>query len=328
MGHPQKRFLCILPNRLGDIIFCTPAIALLRELKPDACIDVVSGSTMAEQVLARNPAVNNIYICPKPRMMKRFTHDYDAVFCLNYGKTIAKMVQYIKAPCYIREQATPQRQHAAQLPISAVAKALLGHTQIADRGYCLYPSDEDYQRVTNLLQQQDVDIAKRPTLIGFQICCSRATRYGHGLLRPSKKAQLYRVWEVQRFYALAQALYALDNSIHIVLTGSDTQDAALKPIRALPYVIDFIGKTTVLETTVLISQLSLFVTIDTGPLHIAAATAVPIVALLGGTLPEVTGPFPMRDNITVIQAESMDAISVEEVLQAVISMLQQTTQTD
>jgi ADP-heptose:LPS heptosyltransferase len=41
----------------------------------------------------------------------------------------------------------------------------------------------------------------------------------------------------------------------------------------------------------LIRRAALFITGDTGPMHIAAAVGTPIVALLGPTMPQKTGPY-------------------------------------
>ncbi len=317
----QQRFICLLPKRLGDLIFCTPAIALLHELMPGVTIDVFCGSALAKQVLARNSAINNIYIAAKPSAVKRWTQRYDKIFCLNDEKFTRKVAHYIGAPCYIAH-ATSTRKHHSQLPTNAVAQALLDHTNVVDKRYCLYPNDDDHQHVANLLRQHHIDVNRKPTLIGFQIGCSRTLKYSSRWWVSRSKLFPRKFWDIQRFYALAQAIHDIDDSIRIILTGTESERKVLQSMLALPNVVDLLGKTTVLETTALMSYLSLFITIDTGPLHIAAATDVPLVALLGATSPGETGHFPMRDNITVFDTDSMGDISVEDVLQAAMSLLQ------
>ena len=53
--------------------------------------------------------------------------------------------------------------------------------------------------------------------------------------------------------------------------------------------------TTIADLVALSRQASLFVSGDTGPLHIAAAVGTPVVALFGPTSPARNGPWDARD---------------------------------
>jgi heptosyltransferase I len=60
--------------------------------------------------------------------------------------------------------------------------------------------------------------------------------------------------------------------------------------RGVP-VRNWCGKTTLVELGGLIQKLDLLVTVDSGPMHMAAAVGVPTVALFGPTNPARTGPY-------------------------------------
>jgi ADP-heptose:LPS heptosyltransferase len=51
------------------------------------------------------------------------------------------------------------------------------------------------------------------------------------------------------------------------------------------------GQTTLKELEALLSLSSFAVTVDSGPMHIAAAAGTPVVALFGATEPGRTGPY-------------------------------------
>jgi ADP-heptose:LPS heptosyltransferase len=51
------------------------------------------------------------------------------------------------------------------------------------------------------------------------------------------------------------------------------------------------GQTTLPQLLGLISLADLFISNDTGPMHLANALRVPVVAIFGPTDPAVTGPF-------------------------------------
>jgi heptosyltransferase-2 len=53
----------------------------------------------------------------------------------------------------------------------------------------------------------------------------------------------------------------------------------------------FSGRTNLLELTALVERCGLFVTNDTGPMHVAAALDRPTVAVFGSTDPITTRPF-------------------------------------
>jgi ADP-heptose:LPS heptosyltransferase len=93
---------------------------------------------------------------------------------------------------------------------------------------------------------------------------------------------------------------------------ASTIEAALRmqvPDRSLPAysgaegdqgsIINAAGKTTLLELCALIQSCKVFLTNDTGPMHIAAALNVPLVALFGSTSPELTGP--LSDQAVIIR---------------------------
>ena len=66
--------------------------------------------------------------------------------------------------------------------------------------------------------------------------------------------------------------------------------------RALPpstTVVDIVGGADLLTLAAVLSRLSLCVTPDTGPMHIAAAVGTPVVAVFGPSSPERWGPLSL-----------------------------------
>jgi ADP-heptose:LPS heptosyltransferase len=65
--------------------------------------------------------------------------------------------------------------------------------------------------------------------------------------------------------------------------------------------------------------MSVFVANDTGPVHLAAASGVPIVLLLDERAP--TTYLPLTDEIRVIRNTTIDEISVDDVYNAACELL-------
>ena len=66
-------------------------------------------------------------------------------------------------------------------------------------------------------------------------------------------------------------------------------------------VTDLTGKTGLRELGALIQHCTAYVSVDTGPLFIAAALKKPLVALYGPTRPDRTGPYGSEE-ATIIKA--------------------------
>ena len=62
-------------------------------------------------------------------------------------------------------------------------------------------------------------------------------------------------------------------------------------------VINLCGKTSVRQLCLLIKNCHIFLTNDSGPMHLADALGVKVVALFGSTNPVKTGPYYSKDVI-------------------------------
>ena len=112
-----------------------------------------------------------------------------------------------------------------------------------------------------------------------------------------------RKWPMDRFVELGRKLLE-NSSITIILTGSPEEkdvceDLALQinPART----VNFAGKTSFKELITLYSISDLLITNDSGPVHFASTTEIPILALFGPETPKIFGP--MSPNAKVISLE-------------------------
>ena len=121
-----------------------------------------------------------------------------------------------------------------------------------------------------------------------------------------------RKWSLSNFVELGKRL--LENAeITVVLTGSPEEqeacaDLALKidPDR----VINFAGKTTFKELITLYSLSDLLVTNDSGPVHFASTTNIPVIALFGPETPKIFGPMSPHAKVISLGLACSPCISV------------------
>jgi heptosyltransferase-2 len=99
-------------------------------------------------------------------------------------------------------------------------------------------------------------------------------------------------WPAARFAELA-ALFQKRKNAAVVIVGSASESNLAAEISSalLPKPLDLTGKTTLPQLMAVISRARLFVSNDSGPMHLANALGVPVVGVFGPTDPAVTGPF-------------------------------------
>lgn len=87
----------------------------------------------------------------------------------------------------------------------------------------------------------------------------------------------------------------------VVITGGKDEVALCEEVaNAIPGSTSLAGKFSLRELAALIEKCNLFITNDTGPMHIACAMKTKTIALFGPTDPKLCGPY-QNENTTVLQ---------------------------
>lgn len=138
-------------------------------------------------------------------------------------------------------------------------------------------------------------------------------------------------WIPARFAAVADCLVARHGAKIMILGGAAEVGIAERVAGEMKRSsVVLAGKTSVREVMALVSQCNLFITNDSGPMHIASAFEVPLVAVFGPTYPAATSPAGAHDLVIQNKVECapcthrecpidhrcMERISVEAVLEA------------
>lgn len=137
----------------------------------------------------------------------------------------------------------------------------------------LFLSDDAKAKAQNFLSYNNFD---GYTLVGFQLGASTKSR----------------MWFEEKWIELANALLISNKRIKIVLTGAaNEKEIAQKVADSLPQdrVLNAAGALNIEAAAALICRLNVFVTPDTGPMHIAIALGIPTVALFAVADPIKSG---------------------------------------
>ena len=310
-----RRFLVLVSDRIGDVIFCTPALRLLREAEPQARIEVMAQSPAAAEVLRGNPCVDRVFLHEEAPAVAAATR-YDVLLDWKGNKTSRHAAEIFGLSAQRSQRAG--QEHEAELALACVERVTGMSRGALPRPYELYPDEADAARAEALLAAAGT--RADDVLIGCHMGCNRVARRGWKIWKPLTHP---KAWPVESFRGLEAELHLARPRLRLVLTGS-TGERVLgrRLLDAAPHTIDLIGKTSVLELAALLRRLRLFITADTGPLHVACAVGIPIVALFGGTPVSRFGPWPPRGDRIVLEIDPVAAIPVALVRDAVLAQLE------
>jgi lipopolysaccharide heptosyltransferase I len=108
-----------------------------------------------------------------------------------------------------------------------------------------------------------------------------------------------KCWPAQNFAELVRLLAGRFPDTRFAVMGSaDDKPRGEIIFRAAPErVLNLCGETSLHEMVEWLRLCKLMITNDTGPMHVAAALGVPVVALFGPTDPHSTGPYGQLENV-------------------------------
>ena len=136
-------------------------------------------------------------------------------------------------------------------------------------------SQEEKTRAKQMLLSLNVDF-NQPLII-----LSPGASYG-----PSKR------WPAEKFARLATLLQKKKKANILIVGYQDEARLAESIASEMPKKpISLAGKTSLRQLAGLISHADLFITNDSGPMHMANALKTPVAAVFGPTDPIITGPF-------------------------------------
>jgi len=155
-------------------------------------------------------------------------------------------------------------------------------------------------------------------------------------LNPSARWTTKR-WPAESFAAVGDWLQR--QGARVVMVGGREErpagEAVIRSMRTVP--LDLGGRTSIKELIALLRRLRMFITNDSGPMHLAAALGTPVVALFGPTDPARTGPYGaghtvLRSGVpcspcfsrrcaNAVAMECLTAIHPQQVIESVMKLL-------
>jgi ADP-heptose:LPS heptosyltransferase len=128
-----------------------------------------------------------------------------------------------------------------------------------------------------------------------------------------------RCWPIERFAELADFLIRNDGVRPIVFIGPEEREAAARVRELFPSSTVILERLTIRQLAAAQARLAVFVSNDTGPVHIATAVGTPSVVLIGRPTPHAYVPLGTLQRL--IFSHGVHTIEVEEVYAAARELL-------
>ena len=301
------KILLIRLRLIGDVVFTTPSIAALREQYPNASITYLVEEA-AEPVVRHNPHLTEIIVAERPRGLRRVLYDLRLARRLRQAR-FDLVIDFHGGP---RSAWLTRATGAAQrIGYDLPGRAWL-YTNRLPWSPSLVPPRHSVENQSDLLTP--LGPVKRPDREGAPVempvdaaaersVHDRLARAGVGgniaiVVMHVSAGNPFRRWPADHFARVAASL-AGDPVRRIIITSGPSEGEAADSIasRAQGYAgsaasrIVRCGEFDLSELRALVGRAALFIGGDSGPLHIAATTNVPVVALFGPTLPERSMPW-------------------------------------
>jgi len=300
------RILAIRLREIGDVVFTTPAIRGLRQRFPGAHISYMV-EPLAAAVVAHNPALDEVIVVPRGGGLRGFLNDvalgrklraqrYDLVIDFHSGPRSSLIAWLSGAPTRVGYDVRGR----GWMYTTRVTrpKAIRARHAVENQWDLLnaigIPTPDPTHSPTEMTLDHDAAAAVEARLAAMGV------RPGDELIVVHVSAgNPFRRWPPDAFAVLiAKLLHRRGQRRVIVVSGSADRDAAARVMGETIDRIDMADRGRLLsadftldELRALMDRAALYIGGDSGPLHIASTTTVPIVGLYGPTLPVRSQPW-------------------------------------
>lgn len=302
--------VCHTGGWIGDMVLLTPTLRALKQAYPDSRLSLLLRPIVAD-LMASNPYVDTCIIDSKKEGHLRSTLKliyqikksvFDIAVVLHPTSIRNALIPYLaRIPIRIGSNfkgrgvfLTSSCQHKINLHeveryLTVVKLLTLDQSSYSSTSETTnnpiqtnleyWHSKTDTQTITNLLQLEGVSSSDR--LIGINLGTTWNTKR----------------WNNEAFDEVINFLTTTAPDIKIALTGSYTEQPILRQLKFSQTTIDLVGKIDILQLGALLERCELYLTCDSGPMHIAAAVGTPTIALFGPTDPVRHKPYGLEHSI-------------------------------
>jgi 3-deoxy-D-manno-octulosonic-acid transferase/heptosyltransferase-1 len=308
----KVNILIVKLSAIGDVIHTLPSLAALRRLYPDAHITWVVEEAAAD-IVKNHPDLDTVLVSRRKKWgqelqrgqfkgtlkeIKSFIktlrqRDYDMVIDF-HGLLKSSMIVFLSrgkrklgydsmqelSGLFVNEKIPEDMSKHAVDRYLDFSRYLGAKTDVVN--FVLPESSDTEEKIKRLMREHHLEDKK---FVAINPVAYWDTK----------------LWSDEKFAHLAEMIYQKFN-MKIVFTGGEKEPIDKITSLMTTANINLGGQTTLPELACLYKKAQMLITTDSGPMHLAAALGIPVIALFGPTDPARTGPY--GPGHTIITAET------------------------
>jgi len=301
-----KRLLIRSTNWIGDAIMTTPAVRSVRKNFPQAHISILAkpwvapvfeNSAYVDTVLIYDGSERHKGIWGRLRLARNLRpYHFEAAIILQNAFEAALITFLAGIPCRIGYN-TDGRSLLLTHPVACKPE---------------YKKDHQTRYYLNILRGVGLKDGNQDLFLNLdskQRARARDILYEHGIskeeriigINPSATYGPAKQWSFERYAGLADKIQDFADGRVLIFGGPEDIPLGRKISQTMKHApVDLSGKTELGEAMALIERCSLFITNDSGLMHVAAALNVPLIAIFGSTNATTTGPLSSRSRVVQV----------------------------
>jgi ADP-heptose:LPS heptosyltransferase len=289
------------------VVFTTPSIAALRAHFPDAHLAYLV-ERAAAPVVEHNPHLDRVIVVERPRGLARLRYDiafarqlrrerFDMVIDFHGGPRSAWFTRASGAPKRIGYD-LPGRFWSYTDRVAWTRALVPPRHSTENQADLLAPLGIVRPQMGSPAVEMPVDAAAAER-VATRLRAAGVPQSAALVVIHASASSPFRRWPADRFAQLGATVLAAQPDAHVIFTTGPSEAALQQELVARTRALAGPAAARVVECAdfdlaelrAVLESARLYIGGDTGPLHIAATSRVPIVALFGPTLPERSLPW-------------------------------------
>jgi ADP-heptose:LPS heptosyltransferase len=287
---------------MGDTLMATPLARAIRHTYPDAFLAFLCARGACD-ILRYNPHVDEVIplaarhlpswlSLEKARIARRLADlRLDSMIILESHRSFTDLARRSGAARIVSYGALPGVPGAELATFDPKKHAVENNLRAAEP---LGVRPDGLRMEMHYLEQFDDRVRERLRFAGVRPNTRLVGIHaGWGGRKHSLAETRLKSWPPDRFARIARTLVTAEKA-HVILTGARADRALTEFIAREAGVpcLNWAGELSLVELAALIRRMDLYVSIDSGPAHMAAALGTPLVVLLGPAIMVQTRPIP------------------------------------